>query len=272
MWAVTADGGVVRIDPATGTRTAVARPFPCARRRRRRGRRLGGQGRRTRRPAGSAHRQAASAGDIRLPSVGSIAVGADAAWVTSPDDGRVWRIGPGRTSTLGSIDVARGITDVAAGPNGIWVVNPATRTLTQLDPRQATVVGTLELEGIPRSVAIDGGTVWLAVEPGPSESVSEDGGIRTFAAPSCEPVLSAGGRPDVLIVSDLPLQGDYRLRATQVARAIAFVLRERGFRAGKFQRRIPSPATTRSPAPASSRSRSAQRTHVPTRATRTSSA
>ena len=48
-------------------------------------------------------------------------------------------------------------------------------------------------------------------------------------------MLSAGGRPDVLIVSDLPLQGDYRLRATQMARAIAFVLRERGFRAGKFR-------------------------------------
>ena len=92
--------------------------------------------------------------------------------------------------------------------------------------------------------------MWLAVEPGPSESVSEDRGVRTFAAPSCEPVLSAGGRPDVLIVSDLPLQGDYRLRATQMARAIAFVLRERGSARAVSRRRL---STTRSPAPASSK-------------------
>ena len=116
VWAVTADGSVVRIDPATGTRTAVARPFPVL------AVAAGGAGvwavgvggrvarldPRTARPLLQA--------SIRSPSVGSIAVGADAAWVTSPDDGRVWRIGPGRTSTLGSIDVARGITDVAAGP------------------------------------------------------------------------------------------------------------------------------------------------------------
>ena len=38
----------------------------------------------------------------------------------------------------------------------------------------------------------------------------------------------------MLLVSDLPLQGGIHITATQMAQAITFVLRERGFRAGKF--------------------------------------
>jgi branched-chain amino acid transport system substrate-binding protein len=49
----------------------------------------------------------------------------------------------------------------------------------------------------------------------------------------CEaPVAGAGGRADLLIVSDLPLQGGVRITATQMAQAMVYVLRERGFRAG----------------------------------------
>jgi len=39
-------------------------------------------------------------------------------------------------------------------------------------------------------------------------------------------------RADLLIVSDLPLQGGIRVTAAQMAAAITFVLRERGFRTG----------------------------------------
>ena len=56
----------------------------------------------------------------------------------------------------------------------------------------------------------------------------------------CEPALAGpGNRADVLIVSDLPLQGGIRITATQMAQAIAFVLRERGFRAGPLPGRVP---------------------------------
>jgi branched-chain amino acid transport system substrate-binding protein len=44
-----------------------------------------------------------------------------------------------------------------------------------------------------------------------------------------------GGRPDGLIVSDMPLRSGPRLPTQQMSDAIAFVLRERGFRAGRYR-------------------------------------
>jgi branched-chain amino acid transport system substrate-binding protein len=48
-------------------------------------------------------------------------------------------------------------------------------------------------------------------------------------------VVAGRGESDVLVVSDLPLQGGIRVTATQMAQAISFALRERGFRAGPFR-------------------------------------
>jgi ABC-type branched-subunit amino acid transport system substrate-binding protein len=57
--------------------------------------------------------------------------------------------------------------------------------------------------------------------------------VQPLPATSCEPVLYGGeGDPDVLIASDFMLQGGARVLTTQMAQAIAFVLRERDFRAG----------------------------------------
>ena len=48
--------------------------------------------------------------------------------------------------------------------------------------------------------------------------------------------MEAGkGKADVLVVSDLPLQGGVRVTTTQMAQAISFVLRRHGFRAGRFR-------------------------------------
>ena len=44
----------------------------------------------------------------------------------------------------------------------------------------------------------------------------------------------ARGTPDVLIASDLPLQGTYAIDGRQGTRAVRLVLEERGFRAGRF--------------------------------------
>ena len=61
-------------------------------------------------------------------------------------------------------------------------------------------------------------------------------GIAPLPASFCEPVqVGAGGRADVLIASDLALQGGVRVSATQMAQAITLVLRERGFRAGRHR-------------------------------------
>ena len=56
------------------------------------------------------------------------------------------------------------------------------------------------------------------------------------ASANCDPVLGGnGGKADLLVTSDLPLQGNFRLTAGRMADAITFVLRERRFRAGRFR-------------------------------------
>ncbi|MGI8972804.1 MAG: BTAD domain-containing putative transcriptional regulator, partial [Gaiella sp.] len=237
VWAVTPDFAVVRIDRVSGTITATTRAVRAA---------AVAVG-----PAGVwvlgvdgevarlDERTARTLSTVRLPapSVAGIAVGHDAAWVTSPADGSLWRIGGGRIPSLGTIELAPGVTDVAADASRVAIVNPSAGTLTHVDPETATVVRTISFDGIPRAVALDDGTAWVAVVPGPEASaIGAVDGVRTFATDICEPVSAgAGGRADVLITSDLPLQGGVRVTTGQMAQAIAFVLRERGYRAGRFR-------------------------------------
>jgi branched-chain amino acid transport system substrate-binding protein len=64
--------------------------------------------------------------------------------------------------------------------------------------------------------------------------------VATIAAPvqlqTCSDVYYGGqGRPDVLIASDIPLQGTYAVDGRQGTRAIRIVLEDRGFKAGRFR-------------------------------------
>jgi branched-chain amino acid transport system substrate-binding protein len=172
---------------------------------------------------------------VPASSVGSIAVGEDAAWVTSPSDATLWRIGSGRRPTLGAIDVALGIEDVAAGPDTVWVANPLAGTVVQVGIESATVERTVDVEGIPRSLTLDGDTLWVTVVADPTASPNEVAGVHPFPSSTCERLLAGKGEADLLVTSDLPLQGGFRATTTQMAQAIAFVLREHGFRAGRFR-------------------------------------
>src|SRR5687768_11614262 len=64
--------------------------------------------------------------------------------------------------------------------------------------------------------------------------------VTQIAAPApletCSQVYYGGpGRPDVLIASDIPLQGTYAHDGRQGTRAVRVVLEERGFSAGRFR-------------------------------------
>ena len=74
-------------------------------------------------------------------------------------------------------------------------------------------------------------------DPRPGRDVTPEGlGVATFPPTVCEPpVAGESGPADFLVTSDLPLQGGARVSSTQMAHAIAFVLRERGFRAGAYR-------------------------------------
>jgi DNA-binding SARP family transcriptional activator/ABC-type branched-subunit amino acid transport system substrate-binding protein len=234
VWALTSDGSVARIDPATATITHVAHGV--------RAKAIAagaagvwavdgtGQMVELDQHSGAVRRR------VRLPTraVGGLAVGDDATWVTGWDDGNLYRIG--ETGAPGAVKVGEGVTDLAVAGRTVWGVSPISGTVVEVDGRSMRVVRSLRIDGEPRSLAVDGGTVWVALTRPADPLSAEVAGVHPLPGSRCEPVLAGnGGRADVLVVSDLPLQGDTRLSSVQMAQAITFVLREHRFRAGRFR-------------------------------------
>jgi branched-chain amino acid transport system substrate-binding protein len=61
------------------------------------------------------------------------------------------------------------------------------------------------------------------------------GGVSALPPSSCSPIVYSGpGKADLLIASDLPLQGANRPQTVQMTEAIKFVLAQRNFTAGQF--------------------------------------
>ena len=110
--------------------------------------------------------------------------------------------------------------------------------------------------GAPQALAAGGGSAWVSVA----------GRTRAGALPasSCGEVASGGRKPDVLIASDLPLQGPFGADQRAMADAIRFVLDDHDFRAGNTSSATDL-ATTRPRRPASSSSAGAPRTRTRTR-------
>ena len=235
VWVVNADGSIVRLDGPAANVTASPRSiraFAIA---------AGRAGVWALAADGSVvplnPRTARAGRRVRIPGgVDGLAVGDTAAWATSWGEGKLWRIVPGAGSVPGSVEVGSGATDLAITPGAAWVANPGAGTVTQVDPVAMRVVRVLEVGGTPRSLATDGRTVWAAATGTAAAPALSAAGVRTLPSEICEPVVAGnGGRADLLLASDLPLLGDARLQATQMAQAIQFVLRERGFRAGRFR-------------------------------------
>jgi DNA-binding SARP family transcriptional activator/ABC-type branched-subunit amino acid transport system substrate-binding protein len=234
VWAITADGAVVRIDQRTASISGAApslRASAIA---------AGEAGVWAVGPNGRLveldPRTAAVRRRVRLPTddIGALAVG-EAVWASSWGEGKLWRVGAGEDVPV-SVPVGSGVTDLAVTPTSVWATDPVAGTVTQVDPEAPRVVRTVSVGGVPRSLAADGDTVWVAVTGAGGAATSEVAGVAPLPGSICEPVVAGpGGRADVLVVSDMPLQGDTRLTATQMAQAIAFTLREHGFRAGRLR-------------------------------------
>ncbi len=174
---------------------------------------------------------------IHASSVGGLAVSGDAVWVTSSVAGTLWRTVVAPRLRTGSLSIGSGAGDVTVDGGRVWVVNPLKGTVTEVDASTNSVVRTINVGGVPRSVAASGGRVWVAISNAATPAtVSTTGGITALPAATCGPVVyGGGGHPDVLIVSDLPLQGGVQVSTTQMAQAIQYSLRQRGFRAGRFR-------------------------------------
>jgi DNA-binding SARP family transcriptional activator/ABC-type branched-subunit amino acid transport system substrate-binding protein len=158
------------------------------------------------------------------PFLWGVAVGAGSVWATSRETGLLWRVEPGRRPVSRTIDVRKGVTSVAFGENAIWTGNYVDGTVSRIDVGTNRVTERTDVDA-PQSIAAGAGSVWVSVAG------------RTTSGPlqasTCGEVASGGARPDVLIASDLPLQGPSSGDPRQMANAIRFVLERHHFRAGK---------------------------------------
>src|SRR5438876_11675761 len=65
---------------------------------------------------------------------------------------------------------------------------------------------------------------------------SGGGGAAALPSSSCSDIYYQGsGKPDYLIASDLPLQGSGRTQTVQMTEAIKYILKQDGFKAGKYK-------------------------------------
>jgi len=176
---------------------------------------------------------------VAANTLSAIAVGAGAVWAAAPYDGTVWRVDPGPRVIQRTIDVGAGVTDVAYGRGSVWALNSLRGTVSRIDPETNRVAATVRLGNTPRQIAVGSAGVWVTVAgaAGAPVAAAADAprGGPALPAGTCGRVFYGGsGVPDRLIVSDMPLRGDGALPTPQMSEAIAYVLRQRDFRAGRW--------------------------------------
>jgi branched-chain amino acid transport system substrate-binding protein len=155
----------------------------------------------------------------------SIAVGAGSVWAATRNEGVVWRIVPGRPPIMRTIEVGAGVGFVSFGEGALWAANYADGVVSRIDPRTNEVTARTSV-GAPQAVAAGAGSAWVSVAGGTTE--------RSLEVSACGPVVGGAGDPDVLIASDLPLQGPDSAGPRALEGAIRFTLEQRRFRAGEF--------------------------------------
>jgi ABC-type branched-subunit amino acid transport system substrate-binding protein/DNA-binding beta-propeller fold protein YncE len=161
---------------------------------------------------------------IGSQSPSGIAVGGGSVWVTAEEEGLVWRIEPGPDPSTRTIDVGTGVTYIAYGAGAVWTANYIDGVVSRIDPRTNAVTDRIPI-GAAQALAAGAGSVWVSTAGG-----TPDGSLP---ASSCREVVSGGRKPDVLIASDLPLQGPSGAGPRAMADAIRLVLAQHGFRAGR---------------------------------------
>jgi ABC-type branched-subunit amino acid transport system substrate-binding protein/glutamine cyclotransferase len=163
----------------------------------------------------------------RIPVTGStsgIAVGGGMVWVVGFEDGLLWRIEPGPDPVSRTIDVGVGVEYVAYGAGAAWTANYIDGHVTRVDPETSKVTARARI-GAAQSLAAGEGSAWVSTAGATAGNLPED---------VCGPLESGGRTPDVLVASDLPLQGTVGADARAMADAIRLVLDERDFKAGRF--------------------------------------
>ncbi len=199
VWASVGRGGVVRVDPEKARIT---------------------------------HRE-----HLSTPGVDAVAVGAGSVWVADPLAGVLWRLRPGTPYESHTVPIGLGASGVAFGNGSIWVASGVDGQVARVDPATEKVTR-FPLGNAPLAVSVSPAGIWTAVAAAGGGSIAATPklqGLETLAAGTCSSAVYAGsGRPDALIVSDLPAQSFDAPVTLAMVQAIEFVLRRHHFRAGRF--------------------------------------
>jgi DNA-binding SARP family transcriptional activator/ABC-type branched-subunit amino acid transport system substrate-binding protein len=170
---------------------------------------------------------------IRVPSLfylGGVAVGGGSVWVTSPGEGVVWQIEVRVPHRITTVDLAYGASAVTFAQGDVWVANRYDGGIERIDPRttppRVTRVASVPA---PQDIVSDGSHVFVAAG-------ARSGRRGALTAQSCGPVDYQGpGSPDVLIASDLPLEGQGSEVTAAAVATIHATLSRRGYRAGRYR-------------------------------------
>jgi YVTN family beta-propeller protein len=175
--------------------------------------------------------------NVTVPAgdLSALAIGAGAVWATDPAEGTLWRVDPGPPLRERTIDVSAGADAVAFGAGRVWVANRLAGMVLAVDPATNRVVRRVNVGNTPRGVAVGAGRVWVSVAPGPEGAGAPGAGAPgSLRGAMCGRMFAGVAHPDRVVVSDFPLQGGPRSAVVPMSEAIAYVLREHRFRAGRF--------------------------------------
>ncbi len=162
---------------------------------------------------------------VGASSLMGVAVGGGSVWAAADQEGVVWRIVPERPPVTRTIDVGRGVTFVTFGEGAIWTGNYVDGTVARIDPDTNKVTAKASV-GAPQALAAGAGSGWVSVAGETTEGA--------LSKTTCGEVASGPGTPDVLIASDLPLQGPSSADPRAMEGAMRHVIERRGFRAGEY--------------------------------------
>jgi branched-chain amino acid transport system substrate-binding protein len=162
-----------------------------------------------------------------LPAGPGIAYGFGSLWVVDPVQGIVWRITPGRVVQVLAIHAPPGVTAVTATKHAVWASSVFANEVVRIDP-ESNRVSTTVVVSAPQDLAPAPGGVWVSTGPqAPSNG--------PLSAASCGPLVYSGrGAPRFVVASDLALDGATGSSTRLIAAGIEQLIRQRGFRAGRY--------------------------------------
>jgi YVTN family beta-propeller protein len=169
----------------------------------------------------------------------ALAYGYDSVWVANALASTVTRIDPRTNAVTATIRVGPRPTAITVGEGGVWVLDSGDGTVSRIDPDKNKVAATIHVGRSVTGIAAGAGRVWVSVAGGRAPRTTPPAApARPLVTGSCSSVESGGVSPDLLIASSFPSfdnDGRVNRQIRDIRRAILAVLRERGFRAGRYR-------------------------------------